>query len=309
MNQGCHVIIWTGGRTSSNNAGRRSYLNDSWSYHLLDGKWQPLECKGSYPRRHNHSGVLYQGKLYIFGGQVDGEAYSNQIYTLDCSTYLWQELTPLGPCPSARHGHSCLLYGDYMLLFGGRDGRNNPHFGNDLWIFNLQNNSWKELKVSGNAPCGRYFHGMALLGDLLFVFGGFYWDGRERYLNDLHSVDLSPLRGGPPSSALGSPFSWTRHPAPGPSPRNRAVLVAWGKDSLLLYGGNYFDGSQDHFLGDLWLYSVEGQTWREVHSQGLPPRGHHIACPSQDSIYVMGGECDRKRFNDIFRLTPTRPWQ
>eukprot|EP01124_Arcella_intermedia_P025632 TRINITY_DN4624_c0_g1_i2.p1 TRINITY_DN4624_c0_g1~~TRINITY_DN4624_c0_g1_i2.p1 ORF type:complete len:299 (-),score=46.46 TRINITY_DN4624_c0_g1_i2:193-1089(-) len=221
LNQGCHVIIWTGGRTSSNNAGRRSYLNDSWSYHLLDGKWQPLECKGSYPRRHNHSGVLYQGKLYIFGGQVDGEAYSNQIYTLDCSTYLWQELTPLGPCPSARHGHSCLLYGDYMLLFGGRDGRNNPHFGNDLWIFNLQNNSWKELKVSGNAPCGRYFHGMALLGDLLFVFGGFYWDGRERYLNDLHSVDLSPLQ---PSFF----FHSSPAPRPGALPPGTAQCLSRG---------------------------------------------------------------------------------
>jgi hypothetical protein len=42
--------------------------------------------------------------------------------------------------PPKRAGHSAIMYGDSMIVFGGKDEENNKL--NDLWEFNMSTYQW-----------------------------------------------------------------------------------------------------------------------------------------------------------------------
>jgi hypothetical protein len=62
---------------------------------------------------------------------------------------------------------------------------------NDVWEFNFKNQTWNELKTSGNIPDARYGHELVYYKDSLFVFGGCtkYYDFKS-----VHHLDLKTLK-------------------------------------------------------------------------------------------------------------------
>lgn len=63
----------------------------------------------------------------------------------------------------------------------------------DLWIYNFLTLSWTEVPVdkSKPRPCARRFHSSAIVGNEFFVIAGCH--GKYRPLNDVYSIDLTPL--------------------------------------------------------------------------------------------------------------------
>ena len=73
--------------------------------------------------------------MVIFGGFVSGGRV-DEIYRYYFKENKWEHVQPLGSnSPPKRAGHSAILYGDSMIIFGGKDEENNKL--NDLWEFNL----------------------------------------------------------------------------------------------------------------------------------------------------------------------------
>ena len=73
--------------------------------------------------------------MVIYGGFVKGERTSD-IYRYYFKENKWELVKPLGGAlPPARAGHSAILNGDSMVVFGGKDVENNKL--NDLWEFNF----------------------------------------------------------------------------------------------------------------------------------------------------------------------------
>ena len=71
----------------------------------------------------------------MFGGFVRGERTSD-IYRYYFKDNKWELVTPLGTAkPPKRAGHSSIIYGDSMIVYGGKDEDNNKL--NDLWEFNF----------------------------------------------------------------------------------------------------------------------------------------------------------------------------
>ena len=48
----------------------------------------------------------------------------------------------------------------------------NGYYTNELSIFDVSTEKFKELDVSGDKPCGRWLSTLTLVDDKIFLFGG-----------------------------------------------------------------------------------------------------------------------------------------
>ena len=71
--------------------------------------------------RASHSASFYQNKMYIFGGQDDDNNKLDDLWEFDLASCNWRKLggNPGEYCPIARSGHSSIVYGTKMFIFGG----------------------------------------------------------------------------------------------------------------------------------------------------------------------------------------------
>ena len=78
--------------------------------------------------------------MVLFGG-YDG-SNTHDVWTLDLTSYIWTEVTTSATKPSARYGHSSVLYNEHMVMFGGYNGSSRY---NDVWTLNLTSYDWTEV--------------------------------------------------------------------------------------------------------------------------------------------------------------------
>ncbi|KAK2766275.1 hypothetical protein FQN54_007792 [Arachnomyces sp. PD_36] len=105
-----------------------------------------------------------------------------------------------------------------------------------------------------------------------------------------------------------------------PSPRSSSTVLASpaNRNELMIFGGEYFNGSLATFYNNLFVYLIDRGEWREVTSPNSPlPRSGHAWCRGGNTggIYLFGGEFSSPKqgtfyhYNDFWRLEPsTREW-
>ena len=105
--------------------------------------------------------------------------------------------------PPPRNGHVLVTTGDRIILFVCLSPSSSPlfilrcRFGgadsakryNDTWSFDVSTRKWTELQCTGSIPSPRNNHAAALVGDVMYVFGG--RDVDNRHLGDLIGLKLS----------------------------------------------------------------------------------------------------------------------
>jgi N-acetylneuraminic acid mutarotase len=89
-------------------------------------------------------------------------------------------------------------------------------------------------------------------------------------------------------------------------------------NSLLMFGGEYFNGSLAQFYNDLSIYNINRDEWRTVTSPNAPlPRSGHAwtKAGNPNHVYLFGGEFSSPKqgtfhhYSDFWRLEPsTREW-
>lgn len=87
----------------------------------------------------------------------------------------------------------------------------------------------------------------------------------------------------------------TEVPSEPPAPRSSATVLASpsNRNELLLFGGEYFDGTHATFFNHLFVYLIDRGEWREVTSPNSPlPRSGHAWCRGGNTggVYLFGGE-------------------
>ena len=130
-----------------------------------------------------------------------------------------------------------------LRRFGGTDGQ--FHY-NDTWSFDVLTRKWSELQCTGLVPAPREGHAAALVGDVMYVFGGRGVDGTD--LGDLTAYKLSSrwfrthvllvhIRN--------SAHRWSMFQNMGPSPSGRSghVMASHGIQVFVL-GGESSAGPQ-----------------------------------------------------------------
>jgi len=177
-----------------------SFVADTWVWEEDCGNWRKIE--GDQPpatARYAHGYDPLRDRFVMFGGRYRNG--TSGLYTLRDETWAfsfetetWEKLDEGGP--GDRAILSGAVAGDRFVIFGGTastDGGNyNPLLG-DVWIFDLENNTWEELPTTGGGPGGRVFATTASDGeDSIWVYGG----GDENaflgpFFDDLWKLDLS----------------------------------------------------------------------------------------------------------------------
>ena len=71
--------------------------------------------------RASHSNVIHNNKLYVFGGQDDDNNKLGDLWTFDLGSKQWAEVSDdeSGFKPIARSGHTAVVWGQKMYIFGG----------------------------------------------------------------------------------------------------------------------------------------------------------------------------------------------
>ncbi|XP_058093793.1 uncharacterized protein LOC131239899 isoform X3 [Magnolia sinica] len=80
---------------------------------------------------------------------------------------------------------------------------------------------------------------------------------------------------------------------PAPSARSNCSLNInpLKETELILYGGEFYNGSKTFVYGDLYRYDVEKHEWKLISSPNSPPpRSAHQAVAWKNHLYIFGGE-------------------
>jgi hypothetical protein len=212
-------------------------------------KWNKPEVGGIIPtRRYGHTATVVNNKIYIFGGYDEKHNRLNEVYVFDPETMAWKKVTTNGTPPSERYFHSACALGSEIYIFGGDTqdlADKSIKIMNDLHVLDTATLKWHKVNTE-NAPPPRRNHSSTIVGELMFVFGGF--DGNNR-LADIHVLDTATLR-------------WEKFaPAPGRSPKPRSSHSATAIDDRIFIHGGY-DGKHDRH--DTWMLNIKDKVWTKL---------------------------------------------
>eukprot|EP00944_MAST-04C_sp_MAST-4C-sp1_P015089 g15089.t1 len=177
----------------------------------------------------------------------------------------WEELTTSETKPSARYGHSVVVYGRKMVVFGG-DG---PSRNNDVWTLDRISFEWNLTTTLGTKPTGRYGHSSNVHNGKMVVFGGN--DGSAN--NDVWTLDLSS-------------YMWKLITTSGTKPNGRyqhSSVVYGGK--LVIYGGR--PGSFQTYDNGVWTLDLSSYEWEKVATGNR--KDAHSAVIYDGKMIIFGG--------------------
>ncbi|MDQ3019122.1 MAG: T9SS type A sorting domain-containing protein [Bacteroidota bacterium] len=291
--------------------------------------WLQLPATGNPMQRSNASAIYEQAgnRVIVFGGKTSS-GNLNDVWSLNLNNYEWQNITPVsGQMPSPRFSQNAVYDSlmNRMIIWSGQGAE----LYNDVWAFNLSNNSWQELWQDGNvpgAPLKRY--GTAAVFDpvnrRLVNFAGFTTSGRfedtwyfqidsmmwtdrtnsfHPELRCLHSAHITSHRtqmiiyGGQHNGALGdiwslnlNSFEWTNiTPAVKPESRWFSPVICTNSNEAFIYGGQ----NSQTILGDLWKFNLTNNSWDSITQGTIRPgaRYGHIAVyvPVSNKMIIFGG--------------------
>ncbi|KAJ8576274.1 hypothetical protein ON010_g2938 [Phytophthora cinnamomi] len=181
-----------------------------------------------------------------------------------------------GKPPSARGGHSAVLAGTQLLIFGGHYFGSEGGFVylNDLHRLDLGTSTWAEVVFPKEQPrrrqqidegemdppvvlpTPRYGHSALLLngGERMFVFGG--RGSRGEAFRDMFFFDLGAM--------AWLQVQWTTDCPVG---RYGHAVASVDDEKMFVFGG--WDGKKS--MNDLWAFDSATFTWRRPKCSGKPP--------------------------------------
>ncbi|XP_040913313.1 ras guanine nucleotide exchange factor F isoform X2 [Toxotes jaculatrix] len=220
--------------------------------------------------------VAHEGFLYVFGGMLDS-AYTKcrcALWVFDIAKQKWvhcqgKTSSPQTQMPTNRKGHSAVVVGSDMLVYGGFIDMKGS--SQDFWRLDFDTMAWSLLSRSQQGSLGpgpRHSHSAVAYQDCMFLYGGlkglreqkdfWQWNSTSRTWSSLRTKS-------------------------GPSKLRGHSAVTY-KDSMLLFGGGE---SQNSPKNCLWRYSFTTQTWGQVATLpgSCPPDKIHHCCTGLGPSY------------------------
>ena len=203
---------------------------------------------------------------------------------------LWTRLSPPGPGPSARDGHTWTVDPSSGLayLFGGR---NDKSALGDLWVYDLAADAWRQSHPEGPSPAARFGHVAAWVDGVgLVVFAG--QTGSSSLLGDMWAYDPDADH-----------WSELRSPGVRPAARTRSC-AAVGTDGRIWISHGASKGSVD--LTDTWAYDPAADRWSVETPKGTLPvarSGHRCWWTADGRLALYAGETtDGATLDDLWTL-------
>ncbi|CAI2366322.1 unnamed protein product [Moneuplotes crassus] len=118
-----------------------------------------------------HTACIYQGNLYIFGGNVNGFK-SNKIFIYNLDSKEWSVKEHEDGIPP-RSSHSAVVKDGFMYVFGGKDIENNKL--RDFWKYDIENDKWSNIFIPENeGPLSRSGHSTGVYKDYIIIYAGIH---------------------------------------------------------------------------------------------------------------------------------------
>ncbi|XP_032385260.1 tip elongation aberrant protein 1 isoform X2 [Etheostoma spectabile] len=232
--------------------------------------------------RYKHACCSYGGHVYILGGRDSSTLRDFWRYSVAKQKWVpcqGKTSSPQSRMPTNRKGHSAVLLGSAMLLYGGLlDIKGSSQ---DFWSLDFDSMAWSLLNGSQQqgplGPGPRHSHSAVGSHGCMYLFGGL--------------KGLQEQRDFWKWSSTSNTWSSLKNKA-GPSRLMGHSAVAY-QDSMLLYGGCESQNSPKHCL---WRYHFSTQTWGQVATLpgSNPPGKIHHCCVGLGPSYkskTSSGPC------------------
>ena len=220
-------------------------------------------------------------QLVLAGGlHSDGKA-SNQIRVWDGRSWV----TPYPPMPTARCSPAAVGYGQFLVVVGGKCGAS---FSTAVETLDTVTKQWN---TATPLPVGRHQLTSAVVGDTLYLLGGFSQGWITPSPNKrVFSISL-------PTLVSYAPSTWERLLD---TPLKRFTAVSLN-NSLLAVGGAYDSDKQSTAIH---IYNSQTNIWIKVGD--LPAARSQCTCTALPSgeLLVLGGQDENNvRSNKVYIAT------
>lgn len=242
---------------------------DLYRYDVEKQEWKLISSPNSPPPRSAHQAVAWKNYLYIFGGEFTSPNqerfhHYKDFWMLDLKTNQWEQLNYKG-CPSPRSGHRMVLYKHKIIVFGGfYDTLREVRYFNDLFVFDLDQFKWQEVKPRPGClwPSARSGFQLFVYQDEIYLYGGYSKEvssdknGSEKGIVHSDMWSLDPRT-----------WEWNKVKKSGMPPGPRAGFsVCVHKKRALLFGGVVDmeaegDVLMSLFLNELYGFQLDTRRW------------------------------------------------
>lgn len=271
------------------------YLPNHWKSYITNDT----------PIRKYADTLIFNEKIYLFGGVDQDDKDTNDIFYLDLTqnVLVWKKINIAEEDkPTKRRQHTITLHDSKLFLFGGQnflDGNNEKL--NDLWYMDLNAESdkyhqWEKLKnndVTATDNVQKYAHSAVVHNNTLYIYGG--KNASDTPLSDLCTLNIQTI-----NDARND--SWTK--------LNTTDAVAMAHHSADISGNNMylFDNNK---LYTVDLNNNNNNYTFSSHSHGdIPSRQNHATTLVNNKLIIFGGEDPINRttlLNDIWSINLAQP--
>lgn len=219
--------------------------------------------------------------IYVMGGLGAG-GISSKVFRYDPAGDVWDDGTVEEPLPEACFSFIAASVGDTIYVCGGltgTDGNVPSNYSSKVFAYDTQTREW-DLNLPG-LPHGRRCHAMAVLGNTLYVLGGFY---KEESGGSIVGVDLRDVW----ALDVTNPTAWEQKADLPFDVAGHGAAVANGK--IYVLGGWSLDGIKY----DVAEYDAVADSARILYKNGRSagigwPRYWYFTGAYGDFIASIGG--------------------
>jgi N-acetylneuraminic acid mutarotase len=307
------------------------YWESIYQLDMENWDWTKLESVNKAPNsRDSHSCIVYQNKLYLFGGS-GGNDSKNDMFEYDLAASTWKRIEARGDAPSPREGHAACLFDEkYMVIYGGWNGEETF---NNCYLFDIPQRTWILVeRMIGTGPTPRESQSCCMVRRDMYFFGGqgnnIMKDGEslDNFYNDLYRLKIRF----DDDRKLHASATWELVEPQGikPSKRSSHSSCAYKDRYVFIVGGEGYppninedkqpveyrrvkmDENGEEYpcfpKNDVWTYDVEINQWFRVkvkNEADFIPRFAHSNVIYKDCLVVFGGLHDyHNSTNDIHVL-------
>ena len=290
-----------------------------WKLNLEKLEWSKIKTANIASCRYGHTGIIYQNKLYLFGGL---QKFSNTSLCAGFEMFSFQDNLFSSPAlpgktnPCHRRGHIAETVGQQMLIYGGID--DTGEILNDCFILNFNPLKWFSVTINPYSPGPKvYGHASSIViqRDVLLNhrFNIYKYPDNE-ILKNLHSSRIKErgmyVFGGKSKEEGGlsnelwilimgkKPLEWVQPVTKGkpPCPRYYHTMNYYEKGNfLIVHGGRNDDISATSGLNDTFIFDLENFEWMkvELYSQisgfQIYTRYGHSSIIFSNKLIILGG--------------------
>ncbi|XP_039403593.1 attractin-like protein 1 isoform X2 [Mauremys reevesii] len=234
--------------------------------------------------RASHKAVLHGKFMWVIGGYTFNYSSFQMVLNYNLDSNIWN-VVPVSKGPLQRYGHSLALYQEDIYMYGGKIETNNGNVTDELWIFNINSQTWSTkipaILVHGQqyAVEGHSAHIVELDSRdvvMIIIFGysavyGYTSSVQEYYIRS-NSWLVAETKGAIVQGGYGHTSVYDE--------MTKSIYVHGGYKAL--------PGNKYGLVDDLYRYEVNTRTWTILKESGFA-KYLHSAVLISGAMLIFGG--------------------